>query len=67
MYNNNNNNIYGNNVLFICEMTVHKRLINHLNAELNPICRFLALLGDRHIFHVSRKRVKQATNIEQKG
>jgi len=30
---------------------------NPLNAELNPICHLLALLGDHHIFHVSRIRV----------
>ena len=29
------------------------KLINHLNAELNPICHLLALLGAHHIFHVS--------------
>ena len=28
-----------------------------LNAELNPICHFLALLGAHHIFHVSELRV----------
>jgi len=33
-------------------------LINPLNAELNPICHLLALLGAHPIFHVSRKRVK---------
>ena len=33
-------------------------LVNHLNAELNPICRLLALLGAHLIFHVSRIRVK---------
>jgi hypothetical protein len=27
--------------------------INPLNAELNPICNLLALLGAHHIFHVS--------------
>jgi len=32
---------------------------NPLNAELNPICHLLALLGAHHIFHVSRLRVKQ--------
>ena len=32
--------------------------INPLNAELNPICHLLALLGARHILHVSRIRVK---------
>ena len=30
---------------------------NPLDAELNPICHLLALLGAHHIFHVSRKRV----------
>jgi len=31
---------------------------NPLNAELNPICHLLALLGARHILHISRIRVK---------
>jgi len=31
---------------------------NPLNAELNPICHLLALLGAHHIFHVSRIRVE---------
>jgi len=40
-------------------MTVFDRLkINTLNAELNPICYLLALLGAHHILHVSRIRVK---------
>jgi hypothetical protein len=34
---------------------------NPLNAELNPICYLLALLGAHHILHVSRIRVK--TNV----
>ena len=33
-------------------------LINPLNAQLNPICHLLALLGAHHILHVSRIRVK---------
>ena len=33
-------------------------VFNPLNAELNPICHLLALLGDHHILHVSRVRVK---------
>jgi hypothetical protein len=33
-------------------------VINPLNAELNPICHLLALLGAHHILHVSRIRVK---------
>ena len=32
-------------------------LFNPINAELNPICHFLALLGAHHILHVSRMRV----------
>jgi len=32
--------------------------INPLNAELNPICHLLALLGAHHIFHVSGIKVK---------
>jgi len=27
---------------------------NPLNAELNPICNLLALLGAHHILHISR-------------
>ena len=34
-------------------------LISPLNAELNPICHLLALLGVHHILHVSRIRVKE--------
>ena len=33
-------------------------LINPSIAQLNPICRLLALLGTHHILHVSRIRVK---------
>jgi len=33
------------------------RHIDSLNAELNPICHLLALLGTRHILHVSGLRV----------
>jgi hypothetical protein len=36
---------------------------NPLNAELNPIDHLLALLGTRHIFHVSRIRVKSAGGV----
>ena len=32
--------------------------INPLNAELNPICCLLALLGVHHFLHVSKIRVK---------
>ena len=36
----------------------HTADINPLNAELNPICYLLALLGAQHFLHVSRIRVK---------
>ena len=35
--------------------------VNPLNAELNPICYLLALLGAHHFLHVSRIRVKLLT------
>jgi hypothetical protein len=37
---------------------VGRTVLNPLNAELNPICHLLALLGAHHILHVSRIRVK---------
>ena len=37
------------------------RFFNPLNAELNPICYLLALLGAHHFLHVSRIRVKSLT------
>jgi hypothetical protein len=37
--------------------------INHLNAELNPICHLLSLLGAHLIFHVSRIRVNTTSGI----
>ena len=36
-------------------------IFNPLNAELNPICYLLALLGAPHFLHVSRIRVKSLT------
>ena len=42
-------------------MNVKRSLLDDiitLNAELNPICHFLALLGAHHILYVSRIRVK---------
>jgi len=35
---------------------------NPLNAELNPICCSLALLGAHHFLHVSRISVKSLTH-----
>ena len=37
------------------------KYLNPLNAELNPICYLLALLGAHHFLHVSRIRVKSLT------
>jgi hypothetical protein len=36
------------------------KVINPLNAKLNPICHLLVLLGAHHILHISRIRVKTA-------
>ena len=33
--------------------------LNPSNAELNPICHLLALLGAHHILHVNRIRVNK--------
>jgi len=41
--------------LYLCQT------LNPLNAELNPICYLLALLGAHHFPHVSRIRVKSLT------
>jgi len=37
---------------------------NPLNAELNPICHLLALLGAHHILHISRIKVKEKRILE---
>jgi hypothetical protein len=42
-------------------------MLNPLNAELNPICHLLALLGARHILHVSRIRVKYLLLVFPQG
>jgi len=36
-----------------------EQAFNPLNAELNPICHLLALLGAHHILHISRIRVNK--------
>jgi hypothetical protein len=41
----------------ILDSVISLQLINPLNAQLNPICHLLALLGAHHIFHVSGVRV----------
>jgi hypothetical protein len=38
-----------------------KASINPLNAELNPVCHLLALLGAHHILYISRIRVKEVS------
>ena len=43
---------------YICGIGV---VLNLLNAELNPICHLLALLGVHHFLHVSRISVKLLT------
>ena len=40
---------------------IHWETFNPLNAELNPICHLLALLGVHHFLHVSRIKVKSLT------
>ena len=40
-----------------------KLFLNPLNAKLNPICHFLALLGAQPILHVSRIRVNRLDGI----
>jgi len=39
------------------------RFFNPINAELNPICNLLALLGAHHILHVRRVRVKRCPKL----
>ena len=40
--------------------------VNPLNAELNPICHLLALVGVRRILHVGRIRVKASVALTSK-
>jgi len=42
----------------VAHSKVLKQTINPLNAQLNPICHLLALLGAHHILHVSKIWVK---------
>jgi len=44
---------------FHCNIFIGVRIINPLNAELNPICHLLALLGAHHILNFSRVRIKE--------
>jgi uncharacterized membrane protein len=53
------------NLLFLQQIgrgfKININCINQLNAELNPICCLLALLGAQNFLHVSRIRVKIAS------
>ena len=42
------------NIIIIICINDNNVVINPLNAELNPICYLLALLGAHHFLHVSR-------------
>jgi hypothetical protein len=46
-------------------LSFHAYYLKTSNAELNPICHVLALLGAHHNLHVSRIRVKQWKAIQQ--
>jgi len=37
-----------------------KNLLKTVNAELNPICHLLILLGAHHVLYISKIRVKLA-------
>ena len=41
-----------------CIYDISRLRVNPLNAELNPICHLLALLGAHHILHISGVKVK---------
>ena len=56
-------NIYGHRFIWQLSVATPHRVpyrSNPLNAELNPICHLLALLGAYHILHVSGLRVNLA-------
>jgi hypothetical protein len=39
------------------------QLFNPLNAELNPVRHLLALVGARHIVHVSRVKLQECAKV----
>jgi len=49
----------------VLDKTKMNNCINPLNAELNPICHLLALLGAHLIFHVSGLRVNCINSLGQ--
>ena len=50
-------------ITLLCVISEQKNNFNPLNAELNPICHLLALLGGATIVVVSRLRVKYFNNF----
>ena len=48
----------------LCTNCLRLGYINPLNAELNPICHLLALLGAHPILHISRIRVNNISNLD---
>jgi len=40
-------------------ISLNTTVVNPLNAELNPVCHLLALLGAHHTLHVSGIRVNK--------
>ena len=46
------------------DLAKHAR-VNHLNAELNPTCHLLVLLGAHHILYFSRVKVKRPFTEEE--
>jgi hypothetical protein len=40
-------------------------ILNPLNAELNPICHLLVLLGAHPILHISRIRVNYTHRVQK--
>jgi hypothetical protein len=49
---------YCSNPVVVKDISYFIVVFNPLNAELNPICPPLAILGAHHIFHVIGLRVK---------
>jgi len=58
--------ILRNSLLFTTSFAVDL-MFNPLNAELNPICHMLALLGAHPLLHVSRIRVKLLLAVTNKS
>ena len=55
--------------MFVSEGRLHiikLQVFNPLNAELNPICHLLALLGAHHILHISRIRVNLLMSLQDR-